>query len=399
MPNDERSSATGRPSGRSVADVSPVVTDDRTAQVGLADLTATAESAPDSRPAVELRSDQDDTAGPTPPADREDGDRQAGDAPEGDPQDGADPQAQDEALAALLEYLEAAPEAVSSLARQHADLLRTQGAGVASGAPVEASAAEQSAADEATAEPTPDLPIELTPEDVDALVAEDDDDLGRREPARSPRVKRAAGNAAEATPDVAGAAQIPVTAVSPRSRTGLWFVLILVIVATISALAAVWYVGRDTPDPGSSSSQAAEGEPMTEAQAAARIAELKVQLDKEPENTDARSELALLHFEAGDIKAAKEQWIKVTEIDPKRVDAWFNLGFAYYSSTPSDPESAKAAWQKVVDLDPDSQVAQTAKTHIQGMLSKAGGASPATTTSPDATPSGAASAGPSGTGK
>ena len=98
-----------------------------------------------------------------------------------------------------------------------------------------------------------------------------------------------------------------------------------------------------------------------------RMIGLEQAIEADPDDLDARLELGVLRFNLADVEGAKEQWEYVADKDPENVSAWYNLGFAYLSETPSNREAANAAWLKVIELDPDSDLAETISMHIQGL--------------------------------
>ena len=63
-------------------------------------------------------------------------------------------------------------------------------------------------------------------------------------------------------------------------------------------------------------------------------------------------------------QVAFDDWTKATQVDPKNVEAHYNLGFWYLSQTPSQDAKAKAEWELVVKMDPTSQFATTVKSHL-----------------------------------
>ena len=105
-----------------------------------------------------------------------------------------------------------------------------------------------------------------------------------------------------------------------------------------------------------------------------------VELD--PKHTHAMTDLGTASFNMGKADVAKEWWKKVLAIDPNDVQAHYNLGFAYSNAEPRDLAAAVSEWETVVRLDPESQQAQTAKVHVEGL--KAELKSPPTVAAPTA---------------
>jgi tetratricopeptide (TPR) repeat protein len=90
-------------------------------------------------------------------------------------------------------------------------------------------------------------------------------------------------------------------------------------------------------------------------------------LELDPTNTYAMTDIGTANFNLGQPDAAKEWWQKVLTVDPNYVQAHYNLGFAYANVEPRDIAGAVREWDAVVQLDPESQLAQTAKVHIDGL--------------------------------
>lgn len=214
----------------------------------------------------------------------------------------------------------------------------------------------------------PPVADELSVDDeLEAELAEGDDDILSRAP-KAPRTT----NPAAARSD---------KGVSRRTST-----LLIIGALIIGVSFGIWFAGRPGPGDGAQASASAsatsDSAEMSEADAESRMAELRVTLDKNPEDTDALLEMGVLEFNfKQDLEAAKEKWEKVTELDPKQARAWFNLGFYYLSITPADNAAAFKAWDKVIEIDPESDLARTVQSHISGL----------STSEPSSSPSGSAS--------
>ena len=104
-------------------------------------------------------------------------------------------------------------------------------------------------------------------------------------------------------------------------------------------------------------------------------------LTVDPNNVHARTDIGTANFNLGRTLEAKASWTAALAIDPNDIQLHYNMGFLYANAEPQDLVAARQEWQKVVDLEPDSNLAKTAKVHLNGM--------------PTATPSGTAAATPS----
>jgi Tfp pilus assembly protein PilF len=87
-------------------------------------------------------------------------------------------------------------------------------------------------------------------------------------------------------------------------------------------------------------------------------------LDVDPKNVTALLALGAAHFNTGDDSAAEITWRQVLAIDPKNVEAHYDLGFMYFSQNPPNVDKVREEWGQVVALAPDSDIAQTIKTHL-----------------------------------
>lgn len=103
-------------------------------------------------------------------------------------------------------------------------------------------------------------------------------------------------------------------------------------------------------------------------------------VELEPDNVDARLILGVAYFNDGQLDAAETQWLRAAELAPKSPDPWYNLGFLYLSRSTPDFAQVEAAWTKVIELAPDSDIAKTARNH----LDRLGG--PSLSPSPSPTP-------------
>ncbi|HNV10774.1 MAG TPA: hypothetical protein PKN27_05530 [Propionibacteriaceae bacterium] len=90
-------------------------------------------------------------------------------------------------------------------------------------------------------------------------------------------------------------------------------------------------------------------------------------VDLAPADVEARLVLGVAYFNSSNLADAEAQWLKVVELDPKAAEAYYDLGFLYLSSTPSDPVTAKQMWRKVVEIDPESDIAKVVAGHIAAL--------------------------------
>lgn len=132
-----------------------------------------------------------------------------------------------------------------------------------------------------------------------------------------------------------------------------------------------------------------------------RVEELEAELESDPDDIDAKRELATLHndaglwneaaeyheqvleqvpadvdsllalgviqFNLGDVDAAEDTWQGAVEADPSLPEPYFNLGFAYLSKEPADNAKANEMWQKLIDVAPESELAKTAQSHLDAI--------------------------------
>jgi cytochrome c-type biogenesis protein CcmH/NrfG len=85
-------------------------------------------------------------------------------------------------------------------------------------------------------------------------------------------------------------------------------------------------------------------------------------------NVQARLALGASEFNIKDVADARRDWLRVIAVDPKNVEAYYDLGFLYLSKNPPDMAEAKRVWRKVVALaPPGSAVAKTVATHLKGL--------------------------------
>ncbi len=90
-------------------------------------------------------------------------------------------------------------------------------------------------------------------------------------------------------------------------------------------------------------------------------------LQAAPGNTDVRTDLGTAYFYSGDSAKAREQWFKVLDQDPNKVQTHFNLGIMYSSQTPPDVDAATKEWETVIELAPTSEQAKTAQQNLKNL--------------------------------
>lgn len=94
-------------------------------------------------------------------------------------------------------------------------------------------------------------------------------------------------------------------------------------------------------------------------------------LELRPGDVTARLALGAAQFNLGATGEARRSWLHVIAADPKRVEAYYDLGFLYISKSPPDLANARRMWHKVIELAPGTEVAKLVATHLKG-LEKAG---------------------------
>jgi tetratricopeptide (TPR) repeat protein len=89
-------------------------------------------------------------------------------------------------------------------------------------------------------------------------------------------------------------------------------------------------------------------------------------LGVDPKNQVALLSLGAAQFNLGNAAEAKKQWLVAAGLYPKNAEVHYDLGFLYMSATPPDSVNRDAEWKKVIAIDPNSELAKTVATHIQG---------------------------------
>ncbi len=83
-----------------------------------------------------------------------------------------------------------------------------------------------------------------------------------------------------------------------------------------------------------------------------------------PDDFDALLAVGVFYFNTGDLAKAEQHWVKATEASPNQPEGYFNLGFVYLAKEPAEKERAVTAWKKVIEVAPGTELAKTAKSHI-----------------------------------
>jgi superkiller protein 3 len=83
------------------------------------------------------------------------------------------------------------------------------------------------------------------------------------------------------------------------------------------------------------------------------IAHLRLAVRHEPGNAEARLELGRALYDKGDIPAAISETQKILEINPKQVDALYNMGAIYANL--GDAPKARSYWTAAVAAAPNTE--------------------------------------------
>ncbi len=86
-----------------------------------------------------------------------------------------------------------------------------------------------------------------------------------------------------------------------------------------------------------------------------------------PDDIDARLALGVALFNQDEVVKAQEQWERAAELDPAKAEPHYNLGFLYLSEDPPDMEKVSQHWDKVLELEPASSMAETINAHMGGL--------------------------------
>lgn len=75
------------------------------------------------------------------------------------------------------------------------------------------------------------------------------------------------------------------------------------------------------------------------------------------------------NFNAGSTAIAIKDWKTAIKLDPKNVEAHYDLGFAYLSGSKPNLAAVQTEWETVVRLAPNSDIAKNVKTHLSSLKS------------------------------
>ena len=188
----------------------------------------------------------------------------------------------------------------------------------------------------------------------------------------------------------------------PQRTQLVWAIVPLLVVAIVLA---VYYMGRDSGVPGISGTPtnqattapaAAKAPPLDQAKVGAlmqkittnpkdvaslaglgdlyfasadyknaSIFEQKI-LALDPKNQSGLLALGAAQFNLGNSAEAKKNWLVAAALYPKSAEVHYDLGFLYFAQTPPDKVNMTIEWKKVIAIDPNSNLAKTVSTHIQG---------------------------------
>lgn len=84
-----------------------------------------------------------------------------------------------------------------------------------------------------------------------------------------------------------------------------------------------------------------------------------------PENPAFRNNVALLHHQLGDRRAAISHYRSLLQQYPRFVDGWFNLGVIYAQE--GDRQKARQAWQRVLQIAPNHQTTKAYLARLNDM--------------------------------
>jgi len=98
----------------------------------------------------------------------------------------------------------------------------------------------------------------------------------------------------------------------------------------------------------------------------------------DPANVHAYTDIGTANFNLGSYEDARSAWLTGLEAAPEDVQLHYNMGFLYANVDPVDIQAAMTEWGEVVRLAPGSDLAATAKVHLDSLAAEASpGASPA----------------------
>jgi tetratricopeptide (TPR) repeat protein len=89
----------------------------------------------------------------------------------------------------------------------------------------------------------------------------------------------------------------------------------------------------------------------------------------DPKNDVSWVALGAAQFNQGQAGDAKKSWLKAVALNAKNVEAHYDLGFLYLSGDKPDQAAAKKEWNTVIAIAPNSDIANTIKTHMSSLES------------------------------
>jgi len=87
----------------------------------------------------------------------------------------------------------------------------------------------------------------------------------------------------------------------------------------------------------------------------------------DPKNDVSWVALGAAQFNQAQAAEARKSWLKAIALNPKSVEAHYDLGFLYLSGDKPDEAAAKKEWNTVIAIAPNSDIAQTVKTHMTSL--------------------------------
>ena len=90
-------------------------------------------------------------------------------------------------------------------------------------------------------------------------------------------------------------------------------------------------------------------------------------LQVNPEDTNVRTDLGTAHLYSGNPERAKQEWFKVLEQDPNKVETHYNLAVLYSQANPPDLEAAAREWETVIRVAPNSEQARQAEKQLKAI--------------------------------
>jgi tetratricopeptide (TPR) repeat protein len=94
-------------------------------------------------------------------------------------------------------------------------------------------------------------------------------------------------------------------------------------------------------------------------------------INNEPDNADAHVELGRVLYEKGDRGGASVETEKALAINPKHVDALYNLGAIFANA--GDIERARSYWRSAMTADPKSASGEQARQSLARLPEAPGG--------------------------